>query len=70
MDFETIKKIATFVSTEIEHSGINIELILNKNELNKIQEEVWAINKRGAFQPTDKFEMTIGNIKFKFTTKD
>ena len=49
MDFETIKKIATFVSTEIEHSGINIELTLNKNELNKIQEEVWAINKRGLY---------------------
>jgi|TARA_R110000796_G_scaffold171208_3_gene288221 hypothetical protein len=69
MDFEDIKKIATFISNDIEHTGINIELMLDSNNHMNLQREVWELNRWGELEYSEEFEMTIGEIKFRFIKK-
>ena len=69
MDFEDIKKIATFISNDIKHTGINIELMLDSNKHINLQKEVWELNRWGELEYSEEFEMTIGEIKFRFIKK-
>lgn len=69
MDFEDIKKIATFISNDIEHTGINIELMLDSNKHMNLQREIWELNRWGQLEYSEEFEMTIGEIKFRFIKK-
>jgi hypothetical protein len=69
MDFEDIKKIATFISNDIDHTGINIELLLETTAHRNLQKEIWELNRWGELDYSEEFEMTIGEIKFRFVTK-
>ena len=69
MDFEDIKKIATFISTDIKHTGINIELLLDAENHKNLQKEIWEINRWGELNYAEQFEMTIGEVKFRYTDK-
>tara|TARA_B100001094_G_C18156585_1_gene786816 strand:+ start:1183 stop:1395 length:213 start_codon:yes stop_codon:yes gene_type:complete len=69
MDFEDIKKIATFISNDIKHTGIKIELSLNSQDHRSLQKQVWELSRFGELSYTEQFEMTLGEIKFSFIIK-
>jgi|TARA_R110002012_G_scaffold322077_1_gene554661 hypothetical protein len=69
MDFEDIKKIATFLTNDINHTGVNIELLLDEESHKTLHREIWELNRWGDLNYTEEFEMTIGEIKFRFLIK-
>tara|TARA_R110000803_G_scaffold47825_4_gene99596 strand:- start:15973 stop:16185 length:213 start_codon:yes stop_codon:yes gene_type:complete len=70
MDFETIKKITTFLSTEVDHGGITIEVPLLSGEYKQIQSELSQVIPGVSAGESKKFEINIGDVRFRLIQID